>query len=121
MDLEKLGLSRGQQTEVDLIFLDTIIMALCQKTHYRDRAYLVMLGDTADELEAIFRRAYENVHDALLKDRKISPAVLQLLGKLTFIDSLALPSSERLKLRARAMRALGDFADHRRLFAEIPA
>jgi hypothetical protein len=120
MDTEHLGLSPEQQFQIDDIFLDTTLLALTQKTKYWDRAGLTYWGDLADELEAIHARAYNHAHEAVGAREEIDPMVTGIIGKLAFIDSLALPSSEELTRKDKVARALGDYASRRRLFKNLP-
>src|ERR1700760_3011050 len=106
MYIERLGISPEQQSQVDSIFIDTALEALNQKVNYWERAALVCQGSLADELESIQRRNYDEAHDALLKGEEITPVLMQLMGKLAFIDTLVLPSSQILDPKEKAVRAL---------------
>jgi hypothetical protein len=120
MYIERLGIDPVQQSLVDNIFIDTTLGALNQKAHYWERAALVCQGDLANELESIQKRSYNEAHNALIKEDKITPVIIQLMGKLAFIDTLALPSSQILDPKQKAIRALGDYANRRRLFTAPP-
>jgi len=119
MYLEKLGIPAEQQAQVDHVFIDTTLAALNQKTHYWERAALVR-GDLADELEAVQTRVHDEAHDAMVRGDQIPSEVVQMMGKIAFIDTLALPSSEILKPKVKAVRAHGDYNGYRRLFRKLP-
>jgi hypothetical protein len=76
-------------------------------------------GALANELEAIERRNTARAHEALIAEQEIDPAVTRLMGKIAFIDCLQLPSAEVLPKKVKACRALGSYADRRRLFTSV--
>lgn len=120
MDTERLGLTLKQQAQIDDIFVDTTLQALSSQKHYWERAALVKIGDLADELESIHARTFDQAHGAIMEDKEIDPVITGLIGKLAFIDSLALPSSQVLGKKEKAERALGKFTCQRRLFHNLP-
>jgi len=121
MDTERLGLTATQQAYIDDIFVDTTINALSAQAHYWERAALFGLGDLADEIEAIHARTFDHAHGEIIAEKEINPLITGLIGKLAFIDSLALPSSQEVNKKNKVERALGDYANRRRLFKEFPS
>lgn len=134
MDFDRLGLPDQQRADIDGDFLDTTLVFLSQCDGYHRRAWATA-GELGDELEAIHRRSFDLAHSAVIDDDlPLKPIVAKNLARLSFINTLRLPSSEEIKLpmlEIRALRvlktippeklAMGDWSRHRRLFAGLPS
>lgn len=120
MDTHHLGLSPEQQLQVDDVFVDTALTALSGMPKYWDRAAFVDQGDLGDELEEIHGRVYETAHKTAATGEAVPSIVIGLLGKLAFLDAMALPSPDKAGRREKVARALGDYTDRRRLFRGLP-
>ncbi len=105
--MESLGLSKEQQANIDTVFLDATMSSVPQKNG--------LASDTADELELIKARTFEGAHDAIIAEREISPAIIQNLGKISFLDSLALSTGEYKKVQPSGRIAV---TFRRRLFKD---
>jgi hypothetical protein len=101
MGLERLGLNSGQRAQIDEQFLDTTLAALHQRTSYGGMSRLTA-GPLGDELEAAYVRVLDGAHKAIIEDIELAAVTVRSLGKLSFIDTLQLPSSEIFPNKSKA-------------------
>jgi ribulose 1,5-bisphosphate carboxylase large subunit-like protein len=112
MDFQKYGISPVEQARVDAEFLH-------QTLDYLAPGVIVLPVETRDELEDIYLRTHTAMHNAVVESREVETEVLVNLGRLSFIDTMKLPSSEGMPTFKRGPEhKLGSRVGFRRLFAK---
>jgi hypothetical protein len=121
MNFERLGLTPQQQTEIDAKFLFITIDMLNQCDHYRDMAWRMAESALPPLLEKVCVRTYDQAHGMVMGGEKIDSTTIQVLGGLSFVNALWLPSSEKATRKSPdEERGRGDWHQNRRLFAGLP-
>jgi hypothetical protein len=86
MDIERLGLGEDNLFRVDSAFLDAALDRINHDAHLTE--------ETITELEGIHDRTFDRAHDDIIAERPLSSAIASNLGKLSFIDTLGLPTED---------------------------
>jgi hypothetical protein len=121
VNLERLGFTPEQRAGIDDEFLATTIDMLNNARTYESMAYRTA-GPLGDELEQIFIRTFDAAHEAIINNRDIDTITRRSLARLSFIETLCLPSSKYLedKKAPDQIRAYGSWANYQRLFIDMP-
>jgi hypothetical protein len=120
MDIERLGLSPAQQANIDEEFLVTTLNMLNQADSLHAMGFRTN-GPLGDELERILARTFDAAHVAISHEREIEPITIRCLARLSFIDTLVLPSSKDAARKAPdSERARGSWSNYQRLFIDMP-